>query len=154
MEDAEKRQWLDSIWRNALVAAEVAAGEEEIDTVQDIAESLILFLNRRALWSEAVPLIQQTLRLQEKTLGLEHPYTATSLNNLAYLYQSQGRLSEADLLYKRALTIQQKMLGVEHPNTIIVTRNYATLLKTMGKMEEAKMYFARADQAEEARKHG
>ena len=36
-------------------------------------------------------------------LGEEHPYTLSSVNNLAELYQAQGRYAEAESLYKRAL---------------------------------------------------
>ena len=36
-------------------------------------------------------------------LGREHPDTLTSVNNLAALYDTQGRYGEAEPLYKRAL---------------------------------------------------
>ena len=36
-------------------------------------------------------------------LGDEHPDVATSLNNLAALYKSQGRYIDAEPLYKDAL---------------------------------------------------
>ena len=36
-------------------------------------------------------------------LGKEHPDTLTSVNNLALLYQTQGRSPEAEPLYRRAL---------------------------------------------------
>ena len=37
-----------------------------------------------------------------------------SLNNLAGLYEVQGRYTDAEPLYKRALTIAEKALGPEH----------------------------------------
>ena len=42
--------------------------------------------------TEALPLYQRALTIREKALGPEHPDTATSLNNLAVLYQDHGRL--------------------------------------------------------------
>ncbi|MDJ0726919.1 MAG: tetratricopeptide repeat protein [Prochloraceae cyanobacterium] len=48
---------------------------------------------------------------------------ATSLNNLANLYESQGRYSDAEPLYLEALAIVERVLGVNHPNTITVRRN-------------------------------
>ena len=44
------------------------------------------------------------------------PMSATSLNNLAELYQAQGRYAEAEPLYKRALAIREKALGPDHPD--------------------------------------
>jgi tetratricopeptide (TPR) repeat protein len=37
------------------------------------------------------------------------------LNNLAALYDAQGRYGEAEPLYKRALAITEKALGPDHP---------------------------------------
>ena len=39
-----------------------------------------------------------------------------ALNNLAALYDNQGRYAEAEPLYKRALAIQEKALGPDHPD--------------------------------------
>jgi hypothetical protein len=50
-------------------------------------------------------------------LGAEHPAVATSLNNLAALYESQGRYGEAEPLYVQALGILVQQLGEDHPNT-------------------------------------
>ena len=43
----------------------------------------------------------------ERLLGAEHPNTLVSLNNLAGLYESQGRYDEAEPLYQRALEAQR-----------------------------------------------
>jgi tetratricopeptide (TPR) repeat protein len=48
-------------------------------------------------------------------LGDDHPDVATSLNNLAGLYDSQGRYSEAEPLYQQALALRQRLLGDDHP---------------------------------------
>ena len=49
-------------------------------------------------YSEARPLFERALAIREKALGAEHPDTATSLNNLAGLLQSQGDLAGASPL--------------------------------------------------------
>jgi tetratricopeptide (TPR) repeat protein len=54
--------------------------------------------------------------MYKKLLGTEHPDVATSLNNLAVLYSSQGRYEEAEPLYLQALSMRQKLLGTEHPD--------------------------------------
>ena len=38
-----------------------------------------------------------------------------TLNNLARVYQAQGKYREAEGLYKRALAIKEQALGANHP---------------------------------------
>ena len=59
----------------------------------------------------------QSLDIRKRQLGDDHPSVATSLNNLALLYESQGKYSEAEDLAKQALVIYQNRLGNEHPDT-------------------------------------
>ena len=56
---------------------------------------------------------------------------ASSLNNLAYLYVSQGRYEAAESLYSRALATLEKMLGADHPNTQTVRKNLELLRQKM-----------------------
>jgi tetratricopeptide (TPR) repeat protein len=53
----------------------------------------------------------------------------SSLNNLALLYQSQGRYGEAEPFYLRALAILFNSLGADHPNTQIVWQNFCLFLQ-------------------------
>lgn len=92
-------------------------------------------------YAEAEESYQQSLRINEKALGAEHPDVVTSLNNLATLYAYQGRYAE---LYKRALSILEKQLGPEHPNVAIVQENYASLLLETNRTKEAEKLEARA----------
>ncbi|NJM99427.1 MAG: tetratricopeptide repeat protein, partial [Phormidesmis sp. RL_2_1] len=49
------------------------------------------FLNEQGRYGEAEPLLVEALAIRKTELGDRHPSTATSLNNLAGLYDSQGR---------------------------------------------------------------
>ncbi|MFZ9649595.1 MAG: tetratricopeptide repeat protein, partial [Fluviibacter sp.] len=51
------------------------------------------------------PAYQRSLAIKEKVFGLEHLEVALALNNLAFFYQNQNRLSEAEPLYLRSLAI-------------------------------------------------
>lgn len=53
---------------------------------------------------------------------------AQSLNNLAGLYNFQGRYSQAEPLYIQVLDICERQLGVNHPDTVNV-RNGLTYLR-------------------------
>jgi CHAT domain-containing protein len=74
-----------------------------------------------------MPLAERALAIREKVLGKEHPDVASSLNNLAYLYQAQGNYSQAEPLYQRALAILEKVLGNEHPLVATTLNNLALL---------------------------
>jgi tetratricopeptide (TPR) repeat protein len=73
----------------------------------------------------------RSLSIKEKQLGADHPAVATSLNNLAGLYKSQGRYSEAEPLYGRSLSIFEKVLPAHHPNLAIVRENLESLRQQM-----------------------
>jgi tetratricopeptide (TPR) repeat protein len=72
-------------------------------------------------------LFLQALELRKRLLGEEHPSVATTLNNLAYLYDSQGRYAQAEPLYLQALEIAERQLGVNHPRTITFRENLQSL---------------------------
>ncbi|MEQ9367640.1 MAG: tetratricopeptide repeat protein, partial [Coleofasciculus chthonoplastes F3-SA18-01] len=56
-------------------------------------------------------------------LGDEHPDVASSLNNLAGLYDSQGRYDKAEPLFLQALDLRKRLLGDDHPKTITIRDN-------------------------------
>jgi tetratricopeptide (TPR) repeat protein len=75
----------------------------------------------------AEPLFQRALALRERALGPDHPHVASSLNNLAALYQAQGRYGAAEALYQRTLALCQRVLGPEHPDVALRLNNLAGL---------------------------
>jgi tetratricopeptide (TPR) repeat protein len=89
------------------------------------------YLQERAQYSEAEPLYQQALHIDEKALGLEHPYTAYTMQTLASLHQELGRYSEAEAFYQQALRIYQKTLDPGHPNIQIAQKSYTSLQQKM-----------------------
>ena len=68
----------------------------------------------------------------------EHPQLATSLNNLAEIYRTQGRYAEAAPLHKRALAIREKALGPEHPEVATSLNNLALLYGDQGRYTDAE----------------
>ncbi|MDZ8227763.1 tetratricopeptide repeat protein, partial [Nostoc sp. ChiVER01] len=90
----------------------------------------------------AIKYIYKALELQ-KELGLEED-VATSLNNLALLYNSQGRYSEAEPLFIQALALRRQLLGDEHPNVATSLNNLANLYYSQGRYSEAEPLFIQA----------
>ncbi len=50
----------------------------------------------RGRYAEAEPLYLETVETQKRVLGDDHPDTLISINNLATLYENQGRWAEAE----------------------------------------------------------
>jgi tetratricopeptide (TPR) repeat protein len=95
-------------------------------------------LLRAGKFSEAIPLAQHALAIQEKALGPDHPDVAMSVNRLALLYYNQGRYADAEPLYKRSLAIREKVLGPDHPDVATSLNNLAELYRRQGRYADAE----------------
>ena len=87
---------------------------------------------------QALDLAQKVKTNAEQTLGKEHPETLNSVNNLAVLYQAQGRYALAEPLLKRALEARTRVLGKEHPSTLISVNNLGFLYQAQGRYDLAE----------------
>ena len=114
--------------------------QEDLSAIGDLGKMLLDWAN----YLKARPLLEQVLAMREKTLGAEHPDTATSINNFASLLCDLGKYEEAEPLYRRALATREKTLGIEHTNTVTSINNLAGLLRLQGKYTEAEMLYQRA----------
>jgi len=103
-----------------------------------------LIAQRVGRYSEAEPLYNRALAIDEKAYGLNHPEVATDLNNLAALYKTQGRYAQAEPLYKRSLAIKEKALGPDHPAVATSLNNLAELYRTQGQYAQAEPLYKRA----------
>jgi tetratricopeptide (TPR) repeat protein len=77
-------------------------------------------------------------------LGPRHPDTLNSLNNLASLYQRQGRYREAEPLYREALQARREVLGPRHPATLVSLNNLAFLYDSQHRYGEAEPLYREA----------
>ncbi|MFN6496864.1 MAG: tetratricopeptide repeat protein [Nostoc sp. DedQUE01] len=118
----------DRLLPHAKVAIDwISQYQFESETAALLLNETGYYLQERSQYSEAEPLYKKALSLRQRLLGEEHPSVATSYNNLAALYYSQGRYSEAEPLYEKALEIAELCLGVNHPNTITFRENLKLL---------------------------
>jgi serine/threonine protein kinase/Tfp pilus assembly protein PilF len=93
------------------------------------------------LYDAAYPLQESALATRRRVLGEEHPDTITSINNMGFQLQAQGKLAEAEPYYRDALEKRRRTLGEEHPNTIESINNMGFLLQAQGKLAEAEPYY-------------
>ena len=90
----------------------------------------------------AIQYLSKAIELQ-KEFGLDEDL-ASSLNNLAGLYSSQGRYEEAEPLYEQALELSQRNLGENHPDVATSLNNLAGLYRSQGRYEEAEPLYEQA----------
>jgi tetratricopeptide (TPR) repeat protein len=107
------------------------------------------FYEGQGHYSLAEPWQELGLKIVQNRLGEVHPDTATSLNNLAFLYYSMGRYAEAEPLYVRSLQIREQQLGADHPDTASSLNNLALLYYSMGRYAEAEPLLMRSLQIRE-----
>jgi tetratricopeptide (TPR) repeat protein len=101
-------------------------------------------LYQKGQYDRAVVVAKKALDVAEKAVGPNHPNVATSLNNLALLYNAQGQYAQAEPLYKRSLAIMEKALGPDHPNVATSLNNLAALFRKTGREKEAEALEKRA----------
>jgi tetratricopeptide (TPR) repeat protein len=114
-----------------------------------LSSELTNYFWHAGLYGEGVEAARLALAALERVLGLEHPDTLSSVNNLAALLRTQGKYAEAEPLRQRALEAQERVLGSEHPYTLTSVNNLAILLEGQGKYGEAEPLFRRALEAQE-----
>ncbi|KAF2205150.1 TPR-like protein [Delitschia confertaspora ATCC 74209] len=120
-------------------------------------------------YNDAERLIRRALHVgieREKELGIQHPNTLTSMNNLADVLRAQGKYykaeklsrralegrmnvlggkyNEAEKLSRRALEGRLKELGVQHLDTLGSMNSLASILQFQGRFKEAEKLSRRA----------
>ena len=101
-------------------------------------------LKEQGKYREALPFIQEAVRLGEARLGKENKTIATLLNNLGTLYNDLGEYDKAEPLYKRALEITEKALGPTHPSVALRLNNLGSLYDDLGEYDKAESLYKRA----------
>jgi tetratricopeptide (TPR) repeat protein len=145
----DPRTWPRARRLDALLTAlidfleEPCAGEEKVASY--LLNRLASYKQRPlAAYGEAQPLFERGLAICEKAFGPDHPDTATSLNDLAFLLQERGDLAGARPLLERASAICDKTLGADHPDTARNLTNLGSLLRMQGDFVGAQKNYDRA----------
>jgi tetratricopeptide (TPR) repeat protein len=92
---------------------------------------------------QAEPLFQQGLTLL-KAKDPNSREVATSLYELAELYQRQKKYSDAEPLYRQVLEMRERALGSDHLDVAATLASYAALLQKTSREQEAADLESRA----------
>jgi tetratricopeptide (TPR) repeat protein len=122
--------------QHALAIRQAATEPDQLAIARSLAQigKALLFYGNMA---EARPHLEQALAIQLLMLG-DHTDTATTLNHLGFLLQSQGQLSAAHSCHIRALRMRRGVLGPEHPAVVESMCNLAFIEYQQGSLESAR----------------
>ncbi|WP_290600199.1 tetratricopeptide repeat protein [Anabaena sp. AL93] len=108
------------------------------DEICWVFEGLGRFYQGQGLYQVAEFWYQQLVKVCQIVFTNDHPYVATSLNNLAGLYRNQGKYSEAEPLYLDGLEMTKRLFTGDHPYVATSLNNLAGLYRNQGKYSEAE----------------
>jgi len=92
----------------------------------------------------ARPFYERALALREKLYGAEHLMVALSLNNLAGVPYTLGKLEEARRLHERARAIRERALGPVSSDLAVSINAIAAIDESEKKLDDAERGFRRA----------
>ncbi|MCL2425126.1 MAG: tetratricopeptide repeat protein [Oscillospiraceae bacterium] len=95
-------------------------------------------------YEKALEWYYKALNIYEKTIGKEHPSTATTYNNIALVYKNQGNYEKALEWFYKALNIYEKTIGKEHPSAAATYNNIAGVCNDQGNYEKALEWYHKA----------
>ena len=114
------------------------------DKFDGLLDDYSSFLFDYGKYKEAEPVYLRLVSLREATLGKEHPYTATTYNNIGEAYRSQGDYPKALKYHLNALPIREKVQGKEHPDTATSYNNIGMTYFNQGDYPKALEYYFKA----------
>ncbi len=121
----------------------VARAQDDLTTAT-WAHTEAVVLNYTGDNAEAQALYEQSLALQEKLLGPEHPQVVATLHHLANLRYLMGAYPEALAMHERVLALREKLLGPDHPDVAVSLLALSMVIMTVGDYPRAKVLAERA----------
>ena len=106
-------------------------------TIEDLNKEVVELYNE-GKFNEAILVAEQALTLAKSLHSGDHPDVASSLNNLAALYDSQGHYSKAESFFQQALEMKQRLFTGDHPDVALSLNNLASLYEAQGRYSEAE----------------
>ena len=107
------------------------------------------FLSRYAKFNKALSVSERLISLREKIFGSKHPDTATSYNDIGFVYENLGDYDKAMKFYKKALEIRKKILGLQHPSTARSYNNIGVVYTRLNNYHKALEYLFKAHEIKE-----
>jgi non-specific serine/threonine protein kinase/serine/threonine-protein kinase len=101
-----------------------------------LADKAVVFL-RQQRYADAEPLLRESLALNTKIYGRDHPMTRSVVSNLGGSLRQQGRPAEALPFYREAHAGFLDQYGIRNPRTVIAQYNLGNCYRDLGRPEQA-----------------
>jgi tetratricopeptide (TPR) repeat protein len=114
---------------------------------RQISDALLVLANAKShqgKYKEAEGLFRQSLKIDERALGKDHPSYGTSLQALAGVLSKQGEVKESEALLRQSLKIYERALGKHHPAYGASLHALAGVLGSQGEYKEAEAFLRRS----------
>lgn len=125
-------------FRSAITLYERSGNLRELSTAR---QNLATLYEIQEKYGEAEILLTEALRLDETSIGKQHPQYSVTLQNLATLYQKKNQFEKASELLEQVRQTTRQTLGANHPLFATVTANLAALYQDLGRYAEAEKYW-------------
>lgn len=96
---------------------------------------------RKSIFSTALELFSESLRIRRSALGNVHRDVAFVLYNIGLVHQQCGSYEEAIASYSETLRIERLVLGENHRDISMTLFKLGEVHKVAGDLEEALRYF-------------
>lgn len=127
------------------VAERVFTAEEQALLEEGAAKNArVIELHGEGRHAEAAALAEEVLAILRQVVGEQHPYYASSLNNLASAYRAMGDFARAEPLHRQALEISRQVVGERHADYALSLNNLGSLYRDMGDSARAEPLFRQA----------
>ncbi|MBI0400297.1 tetratricopeptide repeat protein [Cyclobacterium marinum] len=103
-------------------------------------------LSQQGRYEEALVYAEKSVIAARDEFDMDHPSFATSLNNLALVYNSLERYKDAEPLFRRATETYKQQLGEDHPFYVQALENLAGSLQSIGRYADAEPLYIKYSQ--------
>jgi tetratricopeptide (TPR) repeat protein len=144
-----------SKWRRLLQHAKCAlsygfAEGEDVEWL-DLAWKTAMALYSDGRYNEAEELFVQVMETRKAKLGADHPYTLTSIANLASTYRNQGRWDAAEELEVQVIETSKAKLGADHRDTLTSLAHLSLTYRNQGRWDAAEELFVQVIETRKAK---
>jgi hypothetical protein len=114
------------------------AGGAARDPLLTLRHNLAVLYQQSGRFEEALELELAVVEERERAIGLAHPDSRGSLNNLALIYEGLRRPADEEATRRRKLAAVEEELGAESSEARLARDELAAFLRRVGREEEAR----------------
>jgi tetratricopeptide (TPR) repeat protein len=99
---------------------------------------------RQGRYDEALPLLEESHRLSERALGVDHPRVLEVQGSIGAMYAATGQVERSREILEAILPRLQDLLGPEHPTVAALHQNLGATLDSVGDHTRSTEHYRRA----------